>query len=486
MSESLRGQSRSAEAGASDLRMLIGGEWRSGDAGYEVVDPYRQECVARAPESTLQDLDDALSAASAAKPKAAAMPGYERAALLRKVAALLVERAEAIARVMSRETGKAIKDARAEVIRSQDTILLSAEEAIRIEGEQVPLEGSPMGAGKLAFLLRFPVGVVAGITPFNAPFNLACHKIGPAIAAGNVIVLKAPPQAPWVVCKLVELFADAGTPPGFVSLLYGNSVGPALVRDPRVDFVTFTGSSRVGAEIKAASGLRRVALELGGNGTTIVHSDASVDEAAPQCARNSMRLAGQSCTSVQNVYVHESIYAAFVERLVQEVKAMRLGDPLDPATDIGTLVDAAAAKRVEAWVGEAIAKGARAPCGARRHGAAYEPTVLIDVEPSMRVVCEEVFGPVVTVQRYRDLPPLFERISAGQYGLHCGIFTKSIQVAFDAIRALRVGGVIVNGTSTWRTDQLAYGGIKSSGIGREGPRYAMRDMTEERLVLFNL
>jgi len=486
MSKPRANTSAPAADAVARLNMFIDGQWRAGASERDVCDPYRGERVASVPESTLQDLDDALAAATAAKPKAAAMPGYERAALLRKVATLLIERADDIARIMSRETGKAIKDARAEVIRSQDTILLSAEEAIRIQGEQVPLDGTPMGAGKLAFLLRFPVGVVAGITPYNAPFNLACHKIGPAIAAGNTIVLKAPPQSPWVVSKLVELFADAGAPPGFVNLLYGATVGPALVRDPRVDFVTFTGSSRVGLEIKAASGLRRVALELGGNGTTIVHADASVEEAAPLCARNSMRLAGQSCISVQNVYVHESLYDSFVERLVREVKTLRLGDPLDPATDVGTLIDAAAAQRVETWVGEAVAQGARALTGARRHGAAYEPTVLVDVQPSMRVVCEEVFGPVVTVQRYRDLPPLFEQISAAPYGLHCGIFTKSIQVAFDAIRALRVGGVIVNGTSTWRTDQLAYGGIRSSGIGREGPRYAMRDMTEERLVLFNL
>ena len=284
----------------------------------------------------------------------------------------------------------------------------------------------------------------------------------------------------------MELFVEAGTPQGFVSLLYGNTVGPALVRDPRVDFVSFTGSSRVGAEIKAASGLRRVALELGGNGTTIVHSDADVAEAATLCGRNSMRLAGQSCISVQNVVVHESVYDAFVERLVAEVKTLRVGDPLDPATDVGTLIDEAAAKRVEHWVAEALSQGARVLTGGSRRGAQYDPTVLVDVKRSMRVVCEEVFGPVVTIQRYRDLRPVFEQISADQYGLQCGIFTKSIQVAFDAIRSLRVGGLIVNGTSTWRTDQLAYGGVKSSGMGREGPRYAIRDMTEERLVLFNL
>lgn len=468
------------------IRMLIGGAWREGGNERDIVNPYSGKIVSRAPESSLQDLDDALRAATTAKNQAAAMPGYERAALLRKAAQLLLERADDIAMVMTRETGKAIKDAKAEVIRSQDTILLSAEEAIRIEGEQVPLDGSQMGAGKIAFMLRFPVGVVAGITPFNAPFNLACHKVAPAIAAGNTIVLKAPPQSPGVVTKLFELFADAGAPPGFINLLHGNTVGPALVRDPRVDFITFTGSSRVGLDIKAASGTRRVALELGGNGITIVHSDADLADAAPTCARNAMRLAGQSCISVQNVYAHENLYDPFVEQLVENVRKLRLGDPADPATDVGTLIDEAAAKRVEQWVADAVSRGARVLTGGKRHGAHYEPTVLVNVDPSMKVVCEEVFGPVVSVQRYRDLALVLAAVSADQYGLQCGIFTKSLPVAFQAIRGLRVGGVIINGSSTWRTDQLAYGGVKASGIGREGPRYAIRDMTDERLVVFNL
>ena len=468
------------------LRMLIGGTWREGSNERDVVNPYSGKVVARAPESSLPDLDEALHAATAAKQQAAATPGYERAALLRRAAKLLLERADDIAMVMTRETGKAIKDAKAEVVRSQDTILLSAEEAIRIEGEQVPLDGSTMGAGKLAFMLRFPVGVVAGITPFNAPFNLACHKVAPAIAAGNTIVLKAPPQAPGVVTRLFELFADAGAPPGLVNLLYGNTVGPALVRDSRVDFISFTGSSRVGLDIKAASGTRRVALELGGNGITIVHADADLADAAPTCARNAMRLAGQSCISVQNVYVHESLYDAFVVQLVANVRKLRLGDPADPATDVGTMINEAAAQRVESWVAQASSAGARVLTGGNRHGAQYDPTVLVDVDPSMKVVCEEVFGPVITVQRYDDLALVLAAVSADQYGLQCGIFTKSLPIAFQAIRGLRVGGVIINGSSTWRTDQLAYGGVKASGIGREGPRYAIRDMTDERLVVFNL
>src|SRR5215471_13886779 len=471
---------------ATEVRMLINGAWREGASSYEVRDPYRGEVIARAPESSLKDLDDALAAASAAKAKAAAMPGYERAAILRKVAQLLVQRADEIAEIMSRETGKAISDARAEVLRSQDTIQLSAEEAIRIQGEQVPLDGSPMGAGKLALLLRFPVGVVAGITPFNAPFNLACHKFAPALAAGNTIVLKAPPQSPWVVSKLAELFVDAGTPPGFVNLLFGNTVGPALVRDPRVDFITFTGSSRVGAEIKAASGLRRVALELGGNGTTIVCGDAAAADAAPLCARNAMRLSGQSCISVQTVYAHRTIYDRFVDLVVAEVKKLKLGDPLDPATDVGTLIDERAAQRVEAWINEAAKGGARLLAGGKRHGAQIEPTVLADVTPSMKVVCEEIFGPVIGLLPYDDIEQVFRAVSNSRFGLQTGIFTRSMETAIRAVRSLRTGGVIINGTSTWRTDQLAYGGVKESGMGREGPRYSIRDMTEERMVLFNL
>jgi len=485
----MRASATTAPAGGTGpvtVPMRIGGEWREALESYDVVDPYRGEVVAQAPRSSLKDLDDALGAAVAAKAQAAAMPGYERAKLLRRVGELLLARADDIGRTMARETGKAIKDARAEVVRSQDTIALAAEEAIRIQGEHVPLDGSAMGAGRLALLLRFPVGVVAGITPFNAPFNLACHKIAPALAAGNVIVLKAPPQAPLTLHRLTELFVDAGTPAGFLNVLYGHEVGPALVRDPRVDVITFTGSSRVGAEIKAASGLRRVALELGGNGPTIVHEDAMVEDCAPLCARNAVRLAGQSCISVQTVHVHERLYDAFVERLVAAARDLRLGDPLDEATDIGTLIDEAAARRVEGWVREAESAGARALTGGRRHGAAFEPTVLVDARPEMRVVCEEVFGPVVSVLRYRDLDALIARINASRFGLHCGVFTRSLATALHCARTIRAGGVIINGTSTWRTDQLAYGGIKDSGIGREGPRYAIRELTEERLVVFNL
>jgi acyl-CoA reductase-like NAD-dependent aldehyde dehydrogenase len=477
---------RPAATEPTEIPMLIGGKWRPAADSYPVRDPYRGTVVSHAPRSSLADLDDALNAAVGAKAKAAATPAYERAALLRRAGKLLVERADATAEIMARETGKAVKDAKAEIIRSQDTLSLSAEEAVRIEGEHVPLDASAMGAGKICFMLRFPVGVVAAITPFNAPFNLACHKIAPAIAAGNTLVLKAPPQSPGVIHALAQIFVDAGTPAGVLNVLYGETVGPALVRDPRVDFITFTGSSRVGAEIKAASGLRRVALELGGNGATIVHEDAAINEAAPVCARNAMRLAGQSCISVQTVYVHRSIYDRFVDVVVAEIKKLKLGDPLDPTTDVGTLIDERAAQRVESWIKEAAQGGARVLTGGKRNGAQIEPTVIADASPTLKVVCDEVFGPVISLLPYDNIDEVFRMISAGRYGLQTGVFTKSMEIAIRAVRNIRTGGVILNGSSTWRTNQLAYGGVKDSGIGREGPRYSIRDMTEERLVLFNL
>ena len=476
---------RPAAAEPTEIPMLIGGKWRPPTDSYPVRDPYRGTVVSHAPRSSLADLDDALNAAVGAKTKAAATPAYERAALLRRAGKLLVERADATAEIMTRETGKAVKDAKAEIIRSQDTLSLSAEEAVRIEGEHIPLDASAMGAGKICFMLRFPVGVVAGITPLNAPVNLACHKIAPSIAAGNTLVLKAPPQSPGVIHELAQIFVDAGTPAGVLNVLYGDIVGPALVSDARVDFITFTGSPRAGAQIKAASGLRRVALELGGNGVTIVHEDADIAEAAPVCARNSMRLAGQSCISVQTVYVHRSRYDKFVEMVVAEVKKLRLGDPLDPATDVGTLIDEGAAQRVESWIKEAAAGGATVLTDGKRHGAQIEPTVIGGVKPEMKVVCDEVFGPVISLCPYDDIETVFRTVSESRFGLQTGIFTASTALAIRAVRSLRTGGVIINGSSTWRTDQLAYGGVKDSGIGREGPRYSIRDMTEERMVLFN-
>jgi acyl-CoA reductase-like NAD-dependent aldehyde dehydrogenase len=467
------------------IRAHIDGHWRDAENVQEVRDPYRDDVVAHAPVSTGRDLDDALAAASKAKKVMAAMPGYERAALLRRAADIVSARSDDMARAMTRESGKALRDSIVEVQRSVDTLRLCAEEAIRIQGEHVPMDGSALGAGKIGMLMRFPVGVVAAITPFNGPVSLAAHKLGPALAAGNSIVLKPSPKAPLCVHKLVEAIIEAGTPAGAVNTVYGDAVAPQLVTDPRVDFVSFTGSIPVGKVIRGSVGMKRVALELGGVGPTFVHADADLAAAAKACARNAMALAGQSCVSVQNVYVHKRIFDRFVDAVCAEVDAIRFGDPLDMATDVGTLIDEQAAMRIENMVGRAVDAGATLLRGCRRDRALLDATVLTHVSADMEIVRNEIFGPAFTIQPYEEIEPIFESISESPYGLQCGIFTNSLDLALSAIRNVRTGGVIVNGTSRWRNDQLPYGGVKDSGMGREGPKYAIRDMTEERFFVLN-
>ncbi len=468
-------------------RMLIDGTWCDGAGDLEDRDPYRGDVVALAPSASVEDVDAAVQAAAAAAPRVARVPTYERQAVLERAAQLVAARKADLARTITRETGKSLKDAVAEVERSVETLRVSAEEAKRVEGFQVPLNGVPMGEGKVAFVLRFPVGVVAAITPFNAPFNLICHKIGPAFAAGNAVVLKPAHQCPLIGMQAGEVMQEAGLPPGALNIVYGGAeAGDRLVTHGRVDFVTFTGSTRAGAAIKARSGLKRVALELGGDGPTIVHADADARAAAVTCGRNAFRLAGQSCISVQRVYVHDAALERFTAALLEFVPTLVVGDPLDPKTDVGTLIDEAAAARVEGWVREAQAGGARVLCGGNRRGAQLAPTVVTGVTPGMKLVCEEVFGPVMSILPYRELDDAIAQVNDSPLGLQCGVFTASLDVAFRAIREIRVGGVIVGGSSTWRVDHMPYGGVKASGMGREGPRYAIEEMTEPRLVVFNL
>jgi len=464
----------------------IGSEYREGSAEQEIVDPYRGDTVGYMALASEQDCTAAIEAAVAAAPAMAAMPGYERAALLRSCADQLVTRAPDIGRVMARETGKAIRDCVVEVERSADTFRLSAEEAVRIQGEHIPMDASAIGAGKLALTMRFPVGVVAAITPFNGPLNLAAHKIGPALAGGNTVVLKPSPKAPLCTWLFVEALTAAGVPAGAINAIYGDSVGGQLVADPRVNFVTFTGSIKVGKLIRRAVGMKPVTLELGGVGPTFVHDDADLAAAAVACARNAMLLAGQSCVSVQNVFVAAQVYDEFLQRLTAEVARIRFGDPLDPQTEVGTLIDEPAAERVAAIVDRAAGGGAKIAYGGQRAGALHEATVLTEVTAAMDAVSDEIFGPVMTVSRYERIEPLFERISASPYGLQCGIFTKSLELSLAAFRSIRTGGVIVNGTSRWRSDQMPYGGVKDSGAGREGPKFALREMTEERLLVLNV
>jgi acyl-CoA reductase-like NAD-dependent aldehyde dehydrogenase len=465
--------------------MRIGDGWQEGGSQQAVVDPYRGDIVAYAPVSQGRDCEAALAAAHQARSAMAAMPGYERAALLRRAADNVQSRQDDIARAMTLETGKAIRDSLVETQRSAELLRLCAEEAVRIQGEHISMDASAIGAGKIALALRFPVGVVAAITPFNGPVSLAAHKLGPAIAAGNSIVLKPSPKAPLCVHKLVEAVLDAGAPSGAVNTLYGDVVGKQMVQDARVDFVSFTGSTPVGKIIRDSIGMKRVALELGGVGPTFVHHDADIAVAAKACARNAVALAGQSCISVQNVFVHKRIHDRFLEALAREMDEIRFGDPLDMSTDVGTLIDEAAAIRVEGMIQRAIEAGAQALRGWKRQGAQLEGTILTNVDARMDVVCQEIFGPAMTVQPYEAIEPIWQEISESPYGLQCGIFTNSLDLALSTFRNVRTGGVIVNGTSRWRSDQMPYGGVKDSGMGREGPRYSVRDMTEERVLVLN-
>ena len=479
----MKDQNDSAQA--QRIRMTIGGQWRDGLDFQEVRDPYRGTVVAHAPISSTQDCNDALDAARKASRHMAAMPGYERAALLRRAADCIAERVDDIAHAMSLESGKALRDSLVEAARSCDLLRLCAEEAVRIQGEHVPMDASAIGAGKIAMLMRYPVGVVAAITPFNGPVNLAAHKLGPALAAGNSLVLKPSPKAPLCVHKFIEAVMDAGFPAGAINTVYGDAVAPQLVSDARVDFVSFTGSIPVGKIIRNSVGMKRVALELGGVGPTFVHHDADLATAAKACARNSVAMAGQSCVSVQNVFVHQDIYDSFLDATCREIDEIRFGDPMLMTTDVGTLIDEHAARRVEAMLTRAVDAGAKPVRGWKRHGAQLNATVLTNVTPTMDVFCQEIFGPAMTIQPYRQIEPLFESISSSSFGLQCGIYTNSLDLAQKAIKTVRTGGVIVNGTSRWRSDQMPYGGVKDSGMGREGPKFSIRDMTEERLFVLN-
>jgi acyl-CoA reductase-like NAD-dependent aldehyde dehydrogenase len=475
---------------ATDLRITaaayIGGSWReqSGKTS-QIADPYRLDVIGEASASTLDDLDAALDSARAGSEAMARMPGHVRAELLRRMADEVQAVALELATLMTRETGKAIADSIIEVDRASSTLRLCAEETVRIEGQHIPMDASAMGAGKIALITRFPVGVVSAITPFNAPINMIAHKLGPALAAGNAVIIKPSPKAPLCAYKFVEALSRAGAPVGSISLLFGDEVSTGMVSDPRVDAISFTGSIPVGKLIRANAGMRKVVLELGGVGPTFVAADADLEQAAIACARNGVLIAGQSCISVQNIHVDESVAAEFTDLLVEQVSKVRFGDPLAQDSEVGTLIDQAAADRVMGMVRQATSRGANLLIGGEQNGAQMNPVVLSNVDSSMEVVTDEIFGPVMSVQPYQDTDAIFNSISKSPYGLQCGIFTSSIGLALDTYRKVRTGGVIVNGTSRWRVDQMPYGGVKDSGVGKEGPKFAIRDLTEERLLVLN-
>lgn len=411
----------------------------------------------------------------------------KRYEILMKAATLIRERRDDLALTMAYEAGKPLRDARAEAERAADTFAWSAEEAKRIHGEMVPLEATAGSENRLAFTLRLPLGVVCAITPFNFPLNLVAHKIAPGLAAGNAVVLKPASYTPVVALKLGDILTEAGLPPGWLNVVVGpgNTVGDALLQDQRIGFYTFTGSVPVGEALKRTIGLRRCTLELGSNAAVIVHEDADIATAATQCALKGFSYAGQVCLSVQRILVHQAVADAFMATLVRVTQALRVGDPKDENVDIGPMISEGEAKRAESWIQEAVVNGADLLTGGQRQGAFLRPTVLTNVTPAMSVVCQEAFAPLVTVQTYQTLDEALAMANDSEFGLQAGIFTRSLAVAMQAARTLQVGGVMVNDTSFYRAGQMPYGGVKHSGMGREGPRYAIEEMTELRLVVLN-
>lgn len=469
-------------------KLLIDGQWLEGKGARIVVaDKYRLQPGAELGAADRAQCEAAVAQAHAAF-RAGAPDPYERGAILQRAAALLEPRTEEFVRTMQMEAGFTASDATGEVRRCAETLRLSAEEARRLAGEVVPLAGAPQQASRMGFTLRVPLGVVLAITPFNSPLNTVAHKVAPAFAAGNAVILKPASATPLTACLLAETLLQAGLPAGFLSVVPGGAqVAEWLIADPRVRFFAFTGSTEVGRRIQQAAGLRRTQMELGSIACTIVCDDADLDKALPRIVAAGYRKAGQVCTSIQLLLVHQSILAAVEKKLGPLVDALAYGDPRNEKTVVGPLISEKEAIRVEGWIDEALAKGAkRVAGGGKRQGAVVPPVLLGSVDASMKLGCEEVFGPVVCLVPFRTLDEAIERVNATPYGLACGIFTQRIHDAFAAARRLDVGGVHVNETSSSRVDLMPYGGSKDSGFGREGPRYAVHEMTEERIVTFTL
>ena len=466
---------------------LIGNQWRQTAMTAAIRNPYNGKPVADVCLAGKAEADEAVARAVEAFPAMRRLPAHARAEALLKIAGRLAGRQDEIARTMTAESGKPIADARREVGRAVQTFTIAAEEAKRIPGEVIPMDLTPGMEHHVSFVRRVPIGPVLGITPFNFPLNLVAHKVAPCLAAGNPMVLKPAPQTPLTSLLLAELVLEAGLPPGALSVVpCENAVAEQMVTDERFKVVSFTGSAAVGWMLKAKSGKKRVLLELGGNAGVIVEPDADLELAAARCAVGGYAYSGQTCIAVQRVFVHESVYDRFVEQFVARVTALKVGDPADEATVIGPLIDEAAAKRVEQWVQEAAAQGARVLAGGKRSGSVVEATVLADVTPAMKVSCREVFGPVVTVSRYKDFPAAVAALNDSDYGLQAGVFTRDINRIFRAYRDLEVGAVLANEIPTFRAEHMPYGGVKDSGLGREGVRYAIEEMTELKLLILNL
>ncbi len=468
--------------------MYIGGRLVSTSSPQKVELPYDGSYVATVYRASDKEVDAAVAAAKAAAPIMRESTLDERATILRKAYERSLAAREELALAVSSECGKPIKEARIEVDRAAQTLLVSSEEAHRLHGEVVPMDAAPAGKNRWAMTVREPVGVIAAITPFNFPLNLAMHKIGPAIAAGNTVVHKPASTTPLSALKMAAIFDACGLPQGALNVITGpgGTIGDMLVTHPDVAMITFTGSVEVGVRLRGLAGLKRVTLELGNNSAVILEEDADLDQAVPRCVAGAFAHSGQVCISVQRIFVHRRIYAGFLERFTEAVRRLKIGHPHDPETDISSLITVPEAERVESWIAEAIGAGAQLVTGGARRRATIEPAVLAEVPPGTRLARAEAFGPVVGVNAYDSLDEAIARVNASDYGLQAGIYTRDLEKAFYAARRVQVGGFLINEVPAYRLDHMPYGGVKMSGMGREGPKYAIEEMTEMKLVAWKV
>ncbi len=468
-------------------KLIVGGKEQESGSSFEVLNPFDSSVIDRVASAEPHHVEEALAAAEAARGTVRALPRSERARILRAVSRGLLDAREELSRLLAAEVGKTLKEARGEIARAASTFAFAGDEAMRLAGEIVPFDAASGGHSRQGYSLKVPLGTILAITPYNFPLNLAAHKIAPAMAAGNPFILKPASVTPLCDVLLGKIILEAGFPPEGVSVLPGpgGSVGLKLVRDERPRMVTFTGSVEVGKQIAREAGYKKIGMELGSNSGVIITESADLGFACRRIALGAYALAGQVCISVQRVVAHRDVFDEVVERVTALTGEVKTGDQLDPSTGMGPMITEKEAERVEAWIAEASQAGAEVRAGGARKGTLFEPTVLTGVPQDAKLWQEEAFGPVLSINPYDTLGEALDSINATRYGLQAGIFTDSLEEAFRAIETLDVGGVIVNDFPTYRVDQMPYGGVKDSGIGREGLKYAIREMTEEKLICFN-
>jgi glyceraldehyde-3-phosphate dehydrogenase (NADP+) len=470
------------------MKMLLLGQWVDRDQKIDVNDPFDNSVIDTVPSASKKDVGTALGAAVRGFETTKRMTVYDRAQVLYKAAQLISERLEEFATIIAREGSKTIKEARKEASRCVNTLTVSAEEAKRVLGETIPWDSFPGGEKRRGYYYRFPIGVVLAITPFNDPLNLVAHKLGPAIAAGNSVILKPATVTPLSAIKLVEVLLEAGLPPGAIQLItgYGSVIGDPLVADERVRMISFTGGVEAGKQIASVAGIKKIGMELGSNSPVIVWRDADMELAVESCVSGAFWAAGQNCIGVQRLLVHRDIYDTFKKQFVARTKQYKIGDKLSEDTDMGPMITEDEAKRVEKWVGEAVEKGADVLCGGHRKGALYEPTVLENVSKDATIHREEVFGPTVNLYPVDELDEAVKEANSLPYGLLAAVFTNDVNLAFKAAYELDCGGVMINDSTDYRLDSMPFGGVKYSGLGREGLKFSLQEMTEPKVICFNL